>query len=146
MNIAVVGAGAIGGLLAAKFALAGENVTVVDVGAHLEAIKAKGLKLVHHDGSEETATGIRAVATCSEAGLQDLVFLSVKAYQIESLAPQLGALFGPETAIVTTQNGLPWWYFQNFTGPHAGYRLKTADPNGVIEQNVDANRIIGFVV
>jgi 2-dehydropantoate 2-reductase len=146
MNIAVVGAGAIGGLLAAKFALAGENVTVVDIGAHLEAIRAKGLKLVHHDGSEETASGIRAVATCSDAGPQDLVFLSVKAYQIETLAPQLAALFGPETALVTTQNGLPWWYFQNFNGPHAGYRLKTADPSGIIEQHIDAKRIIGCVV
>jgi 2-dehydropantoate 2-reductase len=146
MKIAIIGAGAIGGLLAARFALAGETVTVIDIGAHLAAIKSKGLKLVHHDGREETATNIRAVATCAEAGPQDLVFLSVKAYQIETLAPQMGALFNDDTVIVTTQNGLPWWYFQNFSGPHKGYRMKTADANGVIEQHIDAKRIIGCVV
>ncbi len=146
MKIAIVGAGAIGGLLAARFALAGETVTVIDIGAHLEAIRGKGLKLVHPDGREEIASGIRAVANCSDAGPQDLVFLSVKAYQIEMLAPQLPALFGVDTMMVTTQNGLPWWYFQNFNGPHQGYRMKTADPQGIIEQHVDAKRIIGCVV
>jgi 2-dehydropantoate 2-reductase len=146
MKIAIVGAGAIGGLLAARFALAGETVTVVDVGAHLQAIREHGLRLVEADGREQTAAGIRAVATCAEAGPQDLVFLSVKAYQIAMLAPQLGALFDADTAMVTTQNGLPWWYFQNFTGPHSGYRMKTADPDGIIEQHVDARRIVGCVV
>ena len=146
MKIAIVGAGAIGGLLAARFALAGETVTVVDIGAHLAAIREHGLRLVHADGREELATGIRGVASCAEAGPQDLVFLSVKAYQIAMLAPQLGALFDDDTAMVTTQNGLPWWYFQNFNGPHSGYRMKTADPDGVIEQHIDADRIVGCVV
>ena len=146
MKIAIVGAGAIGGLLAARFALAGETVTVVDVGAHLKAIRERGLLLTHADGREERAKGIRGVASCLEAGPQDLVFLSVKAYQIEAVAPQLGAMFHDETALVTTQNGLPWWYFQIFSGPHAGYRIKTEDPNGVIERNIDARRIVGCVV
>ena len=146
MKIAIVGAGAIGGLLAARFALAGENVTVVDLGAHLQAIRDKGLRLIHADGREEIATGIRGVATCAEAGLQDLVFLSVKAYQIAMLAPQLDAMFHDATAVVTTQNGLPWWYFQNFNGPHQGYRLRTADADGVIEKHISADRIVGCVV
>lgn len=146
MKIAIVGAGAIGGLLAARFAIAGEEVTVVDVGAHLLAMQNRGLKLVHHDGREEVAKNIRAVASCAEAGPQEIVFLSVKAYQIETLAPQLGALLGADTVMVTTQNGLPWWYFQNFNGPHAGYRMKTADPEGKIEAHIDPRRIIGCVV
>jgi 2-dehydropantoate 2-reductase len=146
MNIAIVGAGAIGGLLAARLSLAGETVTVVDLGAHLQAIRDRGLRLIHPDGSEEVATGIRAVASCREAGPQDLVFLSVKAYQVELLAPQLHGLFNPATSIVTTQNGLPWWYFQKFNGPHSGYRLRTCDPNGVIAQHIDAARIVGCVV
>jgi 2-dehydropantoate 2-reductase len=146
MKICVVGAGAMGGLLAARCAIAGMDVTAIDVGANLEAIRKHGLKLIHHDGREEVARNIRAAATCAEAGPQDIVFLSVKAYQIEMLAPQLGALFGADTVVVTTQNGLPWWYFQNFKGPHAGYRLKTADPNGTIEANIDPSRIIGCVV
>src|SRR5215470_14520579 len=112
MKIGVVGAGAIGGLLAVRLSLAGQPVTVVDRDAHLRAIQKNGLKLVHHDGSEETATGLRAVASCAEAGEQDLVLLAVKANQIAGLAPQLAAMFHRDTAIIPVQNGLPWWYFQ----------------------------------
>ncbi|HYM48656.1 MAG TPA: 2-dehydropantoate 2-reductase, partial [Burkholderiaceae bacterium] len=146
MKIAVIGAGAIGGMLAVRLALSGHAVTVVARGAHLEAIRMNGLKLVHPDGAEEVAPDLRAVASCADAGLQDLVLLAVKAYAIEGVAPQMRALFGDDTLVVTLQNGLPWWYFQNFTGPHAGYRLKSADPNGVIEQHIEARRIIGCVV
>lgn len=146
MKIGIVGAGAIGGLLAARLALAGEAVTVIDLGAHLQAVRERGLKLIHPDGRDDIVKNIRAVASCEEAGAQDLVFLSVKAYQIEMLAPQLGKLFNPATALVTTQNGLPWWYFQKFGGAHAGYRLRTCDPNGAIEKHIDAARVVGCVV
>jgi 2-dehydropantoate 2-reductase len=146
MRIAVIGAGAIGGMLAVRLALSGQAVSVVEQGAHLEAIRKHGLKLVHPDGTEETAKDLGAVASCADAGRQDLVFLAVKAYVIEAVAPQMRALFGNDTAVVTIQNGLPWWYFQNFNGPHAGHRLKTADPNGVIERNIESRRIIGAVV
>ena len=146
MRIAVIGAGAIGGMLAVRLHLAGYAVTVVDQGAHLEAIRSNGLKLVHPDGSEETAPHLRAVGSCAEAGVQDLVLLALKAYTIAAVAPQMRALFDDDTIVVSLQNGLPWWYFQNFSGPHAGYRLKSADPDGVIEHNVEARRIVGCVV
>ena len=146
MRIAVIGAGAIGGILAVRLALSGQTVTVVEQGVHLEAIRGNGLKLIHHDGAEEVAKDIRAVANCADAGAQDLVFLALKAYVIESVAPQMPALFNGDTMVVSTQNGLPWWYFQNFNGPHAGYRLKAADPNGVIERNIESRRLIGCVV
>src|SRR5450755_2484348 len=131
MKIAVIGAGAIGGILAVRLALSGQTVTVVDQGAHLEAIQRHGLKLVRADGVEEIAKDLRVVASCAEAGQQDLVFLALKAYVVEAVAPQMRALFDANTIVVPIQNGLPWWYFQNFKGAHAGYRLKTADPNGV---------------
>lgn len=146
MNIGIVGAGAIGGMLAVRLALSGQKVTVVDLGTHLEAIKARGLKMLHADGSEEIATGLRAVASCAEAGVQDVVFLAVKANQVEGLAPQLRAMFHQDTMVVPLQNGLPWWYFENFNGPHQGYRFKIADPRGVIEANIEPRRIIGCVV
>ena len=146
MRIAVIGAGAIGGMLAVRLALAGQAVTVVDQGAHLEAIRRQGLKLVNPDGAEEVAKELRAVASCAEAGKQDLVFLALKAYDIEAVAPQMRALFSDDTIVVTIQNGLPWWYFHVFKGPHAGYKLKTADPNGVIEENIESRRLIGCVV
>jgi 2-dehydropantoate 2-reductase len=146
MRIAVIGAGAIGGMVAVRLALSGQTVTVVDQGAHLEAIRANGLNLLHHDGREEIARNVRAAASCGEAGAQDLVFLALKAYVLEAVAPQMPALFADHTTVVPLQNGLPWWYFQNFRGPHAGHRLQTADPNGTIERNVEPSRLIGCVV
>ena len=146
MKIAVIGAGAIGGMLAVRLALSGHAVTVVEQGAHLEAIRRTGLKLVHHDGAEEVARDLRAVASCEDAGRQDLVLLALKAYTIAALAPQMRALFTDDTIVVTLQNGLPWWYFQNFSGPHAGYRLKSADPDGFIQESIEPRRIIGCVV
>ncbi len=146
MKIAVIGAGAIGGMLAVRLALSGQSVTIVEQGAHLDAIRRNGLKLVRPDGAEELATDLRAVASCAEAGAQDLVFLALKAYVVEAVAPQMRALFDTQTVVVPIQNGLPWWYFQKFNGPHARYRLKAADPNGVIEQNIESQRIIGCVV
>ncbi len=146
MKIAVIGAGAIGGMLAVRLALSGHAVTVIDHGAHLDAIRANGLRLVHPDGTEELANNLHAVASCGDAGKQDLVLLALKAYTIETVAPQMRALFDDDTIVVTLQNGLPWWYFQNFDGPHAGYRLKSADPAGGIEANIEPHRIIGCVV
>ena len=146
MKIAVIGAGAIGGVLAVRLALSGQDVTVVDQGLHLEAIRSKGLKLISPDGVEELAKDLRAVSSCADAGPQDLVFLALKAYVVEAVAPQMRALFTDDTIVVPIQNGLPWWYFQNFVGPHAGYRLKTADPGGIIEQNIASRRLIGCVV
>ena len=146
MKIAIIGAGAIGGMLAVRLALSGHAVTVIEQGPHLQAIRNNGLKLIHPDGSEEVAQNLRAVASCADAGSQDLVLLALKAYTIAAVAPQMGALFGDDTIVLTLQNGLPWWYFQNFNGPHAGYRLKSADPDGVVEENIASRRIIGCVV
>ena len=146
MKIAVIGAGAIGGMLAVRLSRSDHAVTVVDQGAHLDAIRTNGLRLVEPDGTEEHATNLRAVATCDEAGRQDLVLLAVKAYTIAAVAPQMRALFDDHTIVVTLQNGLPWWYFQNFNGPHAGHRLKSADPEGFIEKSIEPHRIIGCVV
>ena len=146
MRICVVGAGAIGGLMGAKLALAGEDVTLIDVGAHLEAIKKNGLKLVMHDGAELVARDVKATDDMSEAGPQDVVIIAVKAYQIATLARDMRALFGPETAVVTIQNGIPWWYFQQHGGEYDGRRLEAVDPTGEIEANIEAERIVGCVV
>lgn len=146
MRICVVGAGAIGGLMGAKLALAGEDVTLIDVGAHLEAIKKNGLKLVMHDGAELVARDVKATDDMSEAGPQDVVIIAVKAYQIATLARDMRALFGPETAVVTIQNGIPWWYFQKHGGEYDGRRLEAVDPTGEIEANIEAERIVGCVV
>ncbi len=146
MRICVVGAGAIGGLLGAKLALAGEEVTLVDRGAHLDAIRHAGLRLILSDGSTHVATNVRATDDFAAAGKHDLVILSVKAHIIEAVAPRLPALFEPGTMLLTAQNGLPWWYFQRHGGPYDGRTIGCLDPSGTIAQHVEAGRIIGCVV
>jgi 2-dehydropantoate 2-reductase len=146
MRICVIGAGAIGGLLGVRLALSGNTVTLIDQGAHLDAIRKNGLKLVMADGAEFLAKDITATASFEDAGPQDLVILAIKAHYIGSVAPRMPALFDPETTVMPVQNGLPWWYFQKHGGPYDGRRLQTLDPDGVIEANIGAERIIGCVV
>jgi len=144
-KICVVGAGAIGGLLAAKFALAGEDVTVIDQGAHLAAIQKNGLKLEWHDGKVQTAK-VKAVNKPAEAGKQDIVVLAVKAHFLDQVVRDIDALLGPDTIVLTVQNGLPWWYFQKLGGKYDNHRLESLDPSGVLTGNIDPNRVIGCVV
>lgn len=146
MRICVVGAGAIGGMLAARLALAGEDVTVVDRGEHLAAIRKSGLKLLMHDGTEHVAKNLKATDDIAQAGRQDLVILALKAHIIASVAPKLGALFDDATMVMTAQNGLSWWYFQRHGGPRDGQRIQCLDPDGTIGKHIDPKRIIGCVV
>ncbi len=146
MKICVVGAGAIGGLMGAKLAMAGEDVTVIDQGTHLAAIQERGLKLIWEDGSEHVATNIKAISSLAEAGPQDLVILATKAHYLESVARDVPALLRPDTAIVTVQNGIPWWYFHRHGGAFDGRRLESLDPTGVLGKHIDGDRIIGCVV
>ncbi len=144
-KICVVGAGAIGGLLAAKFALAGEDVTVIDQGAHLAAIQKNGLKLEWHDGKVQTAR-MKAVNKPADAGKQDIVVLAVKAHFLDQVVRDIDALLGPDTIVLTVQNGLPWWYFQRLGGPYDNHRLDSLDPSGVLTSHIDPKRLIGCVV
>ena len=145
MRICVVGAGAIGGLMAAKLSLAGNDVTVIDQGAHLAAIQKDGLKLIWEDGSEQVAM-LKAVGTAAEAGPQDLVILAVKAHFLDQVARDVGKLLDGDTMIVTVQNGMPWWYFHNLQGPLNGTQLKSLDPSGLLARHIPSDRIVGCVV
>ena len=145
IRICVVGAGAIGGLMAAKFALAGNDVTVIDQGTHLAAIQKNGIKLEWHDGKVQTAK-VKGVTTAAEAGKQDLVVLAVKAHFLDQVVRDIDHLLGPETVVLTVQNGLPWWYFQKLGGKYDNQRLHSLDPSGVLTKKVDASRLIGCVV
>ena len=110
MRICVVGAGAIGGLLAAKLQQSGEQVSVIARGPHLAAIKANGLKLIEEDGSEIVAR-VAATDRIAEAGEQDLVILGMKAHQVAAVVADLTRSMMPDTMVLTAQNGIPWWYF-----------------------------------
>ena len=145
MKICVVGAGAIGGLLGARLAVAGEEVTLVARGAHLEAIRARGLEVAMNDGAVVRAADIAATDDMKECGPQDLVVLAVKAHQIAPIAGELSALFGRGTVVLTTQNGIPWWYFQRHGGPFDGTVLDSLDPGGTIAAAIAPERIIGCI-
>lgn len=146
MKIAVVGAGAIGGYLGARLSLAGEDVTFIARNKNLAAINAHGFKLILEDGSEQHAAKVRAVQAMAEAGQQDVVLLTLKAHQVKDVLPDLRALFGPETVVVTMINGLPWWYFHKLAGPYEGRQLESVDPGGVIAAHIEPERVIGSVV
>lgn len=147
MKICVVGAGAIGGLLGGKLAIAGESVTFIETNAaHRDAINKQGLKLLMHGGGELVAKNVRATADVGEPGPQDLIIVAVKAHQIPMVAPRLKPLYGKDTIVMTVQNGIPWWYFHKHGGPLEGKRLASVDPDGTIDANIEPDRIIGCVV
>jgi 2-dehydropantoate 2-reductase len=145
VRIAVVGAGAIGGYLGARLALAGQDVTFIARGANLAAIGQGGFKLIEADGAERTATSAKA-EPIDEPGDYDVVFLAVKAQQVAALAVGVSRLIRPTTAVVTLQNGVPWWFFHKLVGPYEGRPVHIADPDGVIAANIPADRVIGAVV
>jgi ketopantoate reductase/2-keto-4-pentenoate hydratase/2-oxohepta-3-ene-1,7-dioic acid hydratase in catechol pathway len=145
MRVCVVGAGAIGGLMAAKLACAGHPVTVIDQGVHLAAIQNSGLKLIWEDGTEHTAR-VKAVESAADAGPQNLVILAVKAHFLDQVVREIDAMLEPATMIMTVQNGLPWWYFQRHGGRYDGHRLESLDPSGILSRKIDPDRVLGCVV
>ena len=145
MKLCVFGAGAIGGLMAAKLAAKGDvEVTVIARGPHLAAMQAKGLTL-RSDGAE-TVIPVRAVATAAEAGPQDYVLVTLKAHSLPGAAEQMQPLLGPETAIVSAVNGIPWWYFHQLPGPWQGRIVQSVDPGGVVSRLLAPERAIGCIV
>ncbi|MBU6333207.1 MAG: 2-dehydropantoate 2-reductase [Chloroflexi bacterium] len=145
MRICVIGAGAIGGYLAARLLAAGANVTVIARGAALQAIDAAGLCL-REAGREQWLRPTRLTADTTAAGAHDVVILGVKAHQLAALAPMLPALYHDDTVVVPAQNGIPWWYFQRHGGPHEGCPIRAVDPDGTIAAAIPIERIIGCVV
>ena len=143
MKIAVIGAGAIGGLVGAKLALAGEDVTFIVRGANLEAIRDKGITLIAADGSRQTAQNVKATNDYAQAGPQDVVILAMKAHQVEAVANDVPKLFGPETVVVTMQNGVPYWYFHQHGGALEGTPVKSVDASGVVGKMIPADRVLG---
>ncbi len=146
MKIAIIGCGAIGGYVAAKLALAGEDVTCIVRGANLEALRGNGIRLIMNDGTEHRAGNVTALQDCSDAGPQDLVVIAVKAHQVEAVANDVPRLFGAHTAVVTMQNGIPYWYFHQHGGPLAGSVVHSVDPSGHISRMIPPERVIGCVV
>lgn len=145
MRICIFGAGAIGGLMAARLAAKGEvEVTVVARGPHLAAMQAHGLRL--RSGGEEIVARPRCAATAAEAGPQDYVVITLKAHSLPGVAEAMQPLLGPETAIVSAVNGIPWWYFHKHGGPFDGRTVESVDPGGNLLRALPPERAIGCIV
>ncbi|MBI4312423.1 MAG: 2-dehydropantoate 2-reductase [Chloroflexi bacterium] len=142
MRFAIYGAGAIGAFLGAKLSLAGEDVTLI-ARSTLQAMRA-GVRVRSAQG--EVVAHPAVTGDPRTIGPVDYVFLTVKAQALAQIAPQIGPMLGPGTAIVSAQNGIPWWYFQRLSGSMAGARLESLDPGGVITSAIDPARIIGCIV
>jgi 2-dehydropantoate 2-reductase len=150
MKICIVGAGAIGGMLGVKFALSGDDVTLILRGANLAAVQQNGLRLIEEDGNELLAQPIKATSVIADASVQDVVILTLKAHQVAPIAAELPALMHPDTRIITMQNGIPWWYFHKLPGElgqrYAGTPVKSVDPDGIIAKHIPVDHVIGSVV
>ena len=145
MKICIYGAGAIGGYMAAQLALAeAAEITCIARGPHLAAMRANGLKL-RIDGEEKTVA-VNCTDDPAKAGPQDYVVVTLKAHSAAAVADQMAPLLGPDTAVVTAQNGVPWWYFYQYGGPHESTRLATVDPGDGQWQHIGPERVIGCVV
>lgn len=141
MRIVIAGAGAIGGYIGARLAKAGADVALYARGPHLRAMQEHGLRVVSPDGDFEVKPQV--FGDLAAIGRADVVFLGVKAHSLTALAPQLKPLLGQDTIVVSTQNGVPWWYFQNYGGELEGLRLERVDPGGVIAGAIEPRRVVG---
>jgi 2-dehydropantoate 2-reductase len=141
VKIVIAGAGAIGGYIGAKLAKAGADVVLFARGPHLRAMQERGLRVTSPDGDFEVAPAV--TGDLATVGPADVVFLGVKAHGLTVLAPSLGPLLGPDTVVVSTQNGIPWWYFQGHGGEFEGLHLERVDPGGVIAAAIEPHRVVG---
>lgn len=144
MKICIYGAGAIGGYIGAMLAREGADVSLIARGPHLQAMRERGLRL--NSGEESFVVRPRCTDNPAELGPQDYVLLTLKAHGVRGIVDVIQPLLGPDTAVVTAQNGVPWWYFYGLEGEFAEKRLEAADPGGLIWDRIGPERAIGSVV
>ena len=144
MKFLIAGAGAIGAYMGACMARAGQDVTLFARGPHLRAMQEHGVRVKSVDGDFEAHPKI--AENLERVGPVDVVFVGVKAHGLTQLAPQLKPVLGPDTAVVGTQNGIPWWFFQGWGGEHQGMRLERVDPGGTIAAAIEPRRVLGSIV
>ncbi len=144
MRFAILGAGAVGAYLGARLARAGLDVVLFARGPHLAAMRRAGVRVASPDGDFEARPAV--AETVEEIGAADVVVLAVKAHGLPALAARLGPILGPQTVVVSTQNGIPWWYFQNHPGEWDGLRLERVDPGGAIAAAIEPRRVLGSIV
>lgn len=145
MRICIYGAGAIGGYLGVQLALAGEEVSLIARGAHLDAMRARGVKLCIA-GEERVAHPAACTNDPAEIGPQDYVIITLKTPSIPGIVDSIQPLIGPNTAVVTAYNGIPFWYFYGLEGRWRNHRIESVDLGGAQWQKIRPERAIGCVV
>jgi 2-dehydropantoate 2-reductase len=140
----IAGAGAIGGYIGARLARAGEDVTLFARGPHLRAMQERGVRVLSPEGDFEVRP--RIIGNLGEAGPVDVMFLGVKAHGLTQLAPHIQPLLHENTTVVSTQNGVPWWYFQSGGGEFSGLPLERVDPGGVIARSIAPRHVVASIV
>jgi 2-dehydropantoate 2-reductase len=143
-RVCIFGAGAIGGYFGVQLARAGIDVSLVARGAHLAAIRERGLRL-QIDGEEHVAK-LPCTDRAADFGVQDYVIIVLKAHQIPDTVDAMLPLLGPKTTIVTASNGLPYWFFDFVAPPYRGLTLESVDPGGRQRQFLGSERALGLVV
>jgi 2-dehydropantoate 2-reductase len=144
VKIVIAGAGAIGGYIGARLTRAASpavETVLYARGPHLHAMQEHGLRVISPEGDFHVRPNV--TGDLNTVGAADVVFLAVKAHALTALAPQLRAVLGPDTIVVSTQNGIPWWYFHKVGGELEGIRLERVDPGGVIEKAIEPRRVVG---
>lgn len=142
MRYLIVGAGALGGYLAARLALAGHPVSVVARGPHLDAMRAAGGLVLVEPGAAERFAPLRAVASVDDAPAADVVMVALKAHQVADAAPAIARAAAGASLLVPMQNGVPWWYFlRGDAGRFAGRHVASVDPTGAIASALPIDRL-----
>ena len=145
MKISVFGVGSVAGIVAARMARAGvDGLTLVARGEHLDAMRRNGLAV--RDSSGEWSVSVDATADTPALGVQDILFLGLKAHSIAAALPQIAPLVGPETIIVPMLNGIPWWYFFGLGEQASRPHLDSVDPGGRIWRALPPEQVLGCVV
>lgn len=148
MKICLYGLGAVGGLMAAKLARGGARVSAVARGATLAAVREGGIELIETVVGEERRSRVRLAEVSdrpAELGVQDLVVIAVKTTGLSGVAHEIAPLLGPETAVLSAMNGVPWWFFHGLAPRHSALRLTAVDPGGAVSRAIAPQRVIGCV-
>ncbi|MDE1182425.1 2-dehydropantoate 2-reductase [Paraburkholderia sp.] len=144
MKICIYGAGAIGAYMGAQLATGGAEVSFVARGPHLAAMQRNGVRLLTDEG--ERVINLRCASNPADLGPQDYVIIALKAHSVPGVVDSMQPLLGPETAVVTAVNGIPYWYFYQHGGEFAGTTLDSIDPGGKQWRDLGPERAIGCVL
>ena len=144
MKVCIFGAGATGGYIGAQLAKAGVDVSLVARGAHLEAMRRNGIRLLKDD--QETVAHPTCTNDPAELGPQDFVIVGLKAHQLSAAVKQMQPLLANDTGVVTAMNGIPYWYMHRHGGALEGSVIESVDPGGVQWHGLKPERAIGCIV